>query len=832
MWMQLFWAMVFTVVAELLRPKQKMEGPSPSSLDDLNFPTADENRPIPVIFGTCKVGGPNVTWYGDLKTRKIKESVSSGLFSSTTITIGYKYYLGLEMCLCHGPIDEVVDIQADNTSTNITYVSTTETYPNYGGGSNTITRVSGRQKVDSTDVSTFNFYLEKFFGGDKKEGGLTGTMRVYKGTQTQTANSYLQTVRGKSLPAYTGFCYAVSEQMYLGTSAYAKPFSFILKRQPNQLALASNKHKIGDDANPACIIYEILTNTTWGCGLSSALIDVSGLQAVGNTLYTESLGLSMLCNGGTEARQLVEEVLRHIDGVIYTDPQTGLISVKLARNDYVRSTLPLYGPDEVSSINFSRASWSETKNTIKLTYMDRSLDYTERSVQAQDLANVQARNGQIDAEDVSYLGFSNSTAAAKVANRLLKTLSYPGCKYNLRLNRKAWALRIGSVFRLTWPNDGIEDVVLRVIRIDYGDMSSQSVEVDAVEDIFSIDYNAYPAPPSNGWVNPISAPLAVANQYAFEAPYEQIAKDARYGVVVASRSGPIDQGYNIWSDAAGGTSYVQTGTTEEFTPTGVLTADYASTTASLDTTGFTVQSSIDIDDMTPYTTAEFTAGKGLAIIQSAAGEEWVAWQSIINNGNGTYTFKPVMRGIYDSIPLTHATGARVWLVSEGKASVSASPYTANGTVRVKLLPYNAYGTLAIGGATAFTFTTAQRASKPYPAGYPLINGAVSPTTTTGDVTLTWKIRHRTVQAAAGQIVAQNAADSAAAPEGSFTVKVYVNGVLKRTQTGLTTASFVYTYAQRTADNANLTYATKFSITSVNGSLSSIERFTPEFVMNP
>lgn len=827
MWTQLLWSLVFTVLAELLRPKPK--GPKPAALDDINFPTAEESRPIPVVFGTCKVAGPNVTWYGDLRTKAIKKS--SGLFGSKT-TVGYKYFIGFEACLCHGPVDEVVDILADDNTTNIPYTETNLTVNTASGATFNFKIVNGRTRSDATDVSSFTFYLDKFFGGEEREGGLKGIMRVYKGTQTQTANTYLQTKRGKSLPAYTGFCYAVSEQMYVGTSAYVKPFAFVLKRQPNGLGLTSNKHKIGDDANPACMIYEILTNSTWGCGLSSALIDVAGLRTVGETLYTEGFGLSMLCNGGTSGRELIDEILRHIDGVIYADPQTGLISVKLARADYVRASLPIYGPDEISSINFSRASWSETKNTVKVTFIDRSLNYTERTVQAQDLANVQARNGTIDAEDTSYLAISNSTQASKAANRLLKTLSYPGAKYNLRLNRKAWALRLGSVFRLTWPNDGIDDVVLRVIRIDYGDASSQAIEVDAVEDIFAIEYNAYPAPPTNGWVNPISAPLAVANQLAFEAPYELSNSANRYGVVVASRSGPIDQGFDIYSTGVNDSTYALTADdVPDFTPTGLLTAEYASSTAALDSTGFVVQTAVDMDQVL-LTPDEFTAGRGLALIKSAAGEEWVAWQMIVDNGDGTYTFRPVMRGIYDTVPLTHAAGARVWVLSEGRSLVTDADYTTNGTVKVKLCPYNAYGELPLASAVETTFTLAQRASKPYPAAYLQVNSSQTPTTTTGNAVLTWRIRHRTVQGAAGKVVAQDAADQAAAPEGSYTVKVYIGGVNKRTQTGLTTATYTYTYANRTADDADTTKLVKFGITAVNGSLSSVERFTPEFLMNP
>lgn len=46
--------------------------PPPAALEDFNIPTAEEGRPVPVVFGTVLITGPNVIWYGDLRTRRIK----------------------------------------------------------------------------------------------------------------------------------------------------------------------------------------------------------------------------------------------------------------------------------------------------------------------------------------------------------------------------------------------------------------------------------------------------------------------------------------------------------------------------------------------------------------------------------------------------------------------------------------------------------------------------------------------------------------------------------------------------------------------------------------
>lgn len=58
------------VVSYALRPKP--EAPTPSSLGDLQVPVAEEGLPIPVLFGTRDIRGPNVVWYGDFSTVAVK----------------------------------------------------------------------------------------------------------------------------------------------------------------------------------------------------------------------------------------------------------------------------------------------------------------------------------------------------------------------------------------------------------------------------------------------------------------------------------------------------------------------------------------------------------------------------------------------------------------------------------------------------------------------------------------------------------------------------------------------------------------------------------------
>lgn len=45
----------------------------PPGLSDINLPTSDEGREIPVLFGTRQLKGPMIVWYGDFRSLAIRQ---------------------------------------------------------------------------------------------------------------------------------------------------------------------------------------------------------------------------------------------------------------------------------------------------------------------------------------------------------------------------------------------------------------------------------------------------------------------------------------------------------------------------------------------------------------------------------------------------------------------------------------------------------------------------------------------------------------------------------------------------------------------------------------
>lgn len=781
-----------TLLGYLLRPRP--DKPQPKGLSDFELPTADASRAIPVVFGSVKVTGPNVIWFGNLGVEP---------FQIDGKDAGFYYILGLDLGVCHGPVDSVDGLLFEDRSAGWTMLS------------------------GDANMQTFAFDATTLFGGNTSGGGVKGNADCYLGTAAQPISAYLQAQAHADYPGLARLCHVVLNGgykpqyggVYLGTSQYVKPVAVLVTRCPNSLGLPSGHHRVsvaaGYDANPACMLYEILTDTTWGLGLSPASIDTASFTAVGETLFAEAFGLSMILEQPTEAAETLREILRHIDGGLSSDPATGKLVLRLIRADYSVGTLPVLDQTCLEDLELARGSWSETFNVAKVSYTSRADNWTTRIAQFQNLANLQGQ-GVTVATQVEFRGLSNAHAAGLVAARMVKAGSFPFAKIRARANRKAWALRQADVFVLNWPPLGIAGMVCRVTRPAGGTLEDGRMSIEAVEDSFSITGAAYTDPPGSQWVDPIGAPVACAQQALFEMPYQLATSGLRQVGALAARANTTLNGFQAWSDPAGGTAYAMTANVPGWCPYGELVGAYAANTAAVDATGFSVGNLIDAGQLASITTPALYHGYNLALIDS----EIIAWQTVSGTGS-TRTIANVLRGALDTVPAAHNAGAKVWFFGSGTRAVldPSGGYPADGTVTAKLLPYNSRSTLPIASASQLSIATASRALKPLPAGNVKVAGVTWPTSFAAgaDRAVTWVGRNRILQAAQGLVIAQD--DTYNWPEeGNYTIEVRVGGVLKRTVTGLASGTWTWTAAMQTTDGATAGTSVTIRVIPVNGSL--------------
>lgn len=245
----------------------------------------------------------------------------------------------------------------------------------------------------------------------------------------------------------------------------------------------------GNDANPAHILCEYLLNAKWGMGTDETALDMESFRRAAQTLFDERFGLTIQWNEQTTIEDMVSEVLDHIQGMIYLDPGTGLLTLSLIRNDYVFEDLVELNPENAAFGSFQRKAWGETINEVVVTWTNPENE-KESTVTLQDLGNI-AVQGAIVSDGRNYHGIRNPRLAMQVCARDLRTASAPLASIEAEVSREFWTIRPGQCVRVRWPERQMEQVVFRVLKVDYGKIGSPGIKLSMTEDIFSLPTQGY-----------------------------------------------------------------------------------------------------------------------------------------------------------------------------------------------------------------------------------------------------------------------------------------------------------------------------------------------------
>lgn len=706
-------------------------------------------------------------------------------------TVGYKYFIGMHMIVCYGPVDEVTELRVGD---RLAYD---------GGGADPAITASGQIFINKPEL----------FGGEEREGGVggislggregfesgfkgiidstnsSGFVSVAFGEASQLPNAYLEDKIVGDIPAYRSVLGFIFEQFYVGNNPYIKDWSFRVKRFPGQLNPATKQ--IGEDANPANMLFELLTNIDWGMGYNQADLDQPSFVAAAITLDDEGFGLSMIWTSSDSIESFVDSILEHINGSLYIDLATGLFVIKLIRDDYVVASLPLFDESNVVDMqNFSRRTWGETTNEVTVVYHDNVIN-KDVPFTVQDMANIQIQGTTINITR-QYPGISTAENAAFVALRDLRTLSSPLAKIKIRVNRDAWDTAPGDVFKLSWLAFGIVEVVFRVGAINYGNLKDGHIVIDAIEDVFGLPSASYAKPQVSGWVEPSSIPTDAVFQFIEDATYYDIVQEIGeddaanvlpdQGFIKATAVRPTSDHYNfqLWiTPDQNLTLYTKEGI-GDFAPSATLVA--AMVTGAVTT--FTYEGDGGFLKFLPLFEFVRIDDEFMDVIE----HDIVAKTMIVN------------RGVVDTVPAAHSIGARLF-GNQNLRARSGVQYATGESLDIKLLTQSGQGTLAQSDATTNVFVTSNRKDKPYPPANVQLDGLPAYTPigmTLGDLDITWEHRDRTQQTAARHFP-QAFGDIGPEVGTTYTLRLYNElGVLSRTEVLIAGTSFAW--VDETADS--------------------------------
>lgn len=623
------------------------------------------------------------------------------------------------------------------------------------------------------------------FGGIDGAGGVVGDLHVMMGAADQARHPLVVAAFGPLTSALRGVCTGFFTGQVAAIDPYPKAWSVqrtTILAGWDGAAWYPEKASITPDGlsvpamNGAHILMKVLTHRDCGRGLSQTRINLPSYQAAADTLHAEGFGLCLRWNRGVTVTEFLQQVCDHIGASQYVDTTTGLLTISLARGGYDVESLPLFDYDsgllEIEEDD-NPSGWGAV-NEVVIEWTDPETGDT-RSTRWQNLAAIQAY-GKVS-ETLRFPGLCTPQLAARVAQREGELRSGGAKRFNLTLDRRGYQIQPAGVFRISAPDHGIGDMVLRAGDIRDGVLTDGRIRVVAVQDVFGLDAAAYVVDQPSTHVEPDRTPQAVATRRVTETTYRDLARTLRAAdlalveedagglVALARRPSGLSLNYvlatrvgsNPFTEVAAGT----------WCPHATLVGAVGATETVL-----TFSGGSDLQDV--------EVGEALLVngeIMRVDGLDLVA---------GTVT---VGRGCVDTVPAAHAAGSGIWFVDAG-AAFDPTEYVDGESVDARMLTRTSAGQLSIDLAPTDTLTLDQRQARPYPPGDLQLNAARYPAELYGALTATWTHRDRVLQA--DQLVDTLAANIGPEAGTTYTARWYLGGALVRTQAGIAGTSDAYT----------------------------------------
>jgi hypothetical protein len=527
-----------------------------------------------------------------------------------------------------------------------------------------------------------------------------------------------------SVPAYRGTCYGVWEGGYIGNSSQIQPWAFELRRCPNPLALTSNRHIVnGFDCNPMNMLYEILLDPDWGLAQLSSDIDVDNFREAAYTLFDEGNGISMNIDDALECSELIREIERQVDGILFVNRTTGKWQITLARGGYELEDLTSINETNTVEVKeFTRGAWEETTNNINVEFANRTNEYKVTYATAQDSANIRIQANTMVSVTAKYPGVKSRALANQLAWRDLRTLAYPIAKCTVLVDRTFHSRNPGDLVRVTITSKDIVDLPMRITRMDLGRLDDGVIELNLIQDTFGYDLPSFADPDNTQWLLPgDTAPqnIETADRVVFEAPLKFLPfADENPGVpdrvwIGARSAGGGGAGFAL-AGRQGSDPYAECGEVAGYLVRGKLkNAVSGGTTQGTDTLVIETDGGDTLLAISKQLESHTSKEVGTSLFNLLLIDNEFVAHTGYTLGSGIITLTGVYRGMLDTVPAAHAVGAKVWFLSTS-GNLTDLAWTPGATVQIRPLPQNLKGELDVSLATPSNVLMNNRVRRPYP----------------------------------------------------------------------------------------------------------------------
>lgn len=557
-----------------------------------------------------------------------------------------------------------------------------------------------------------------------------------------------------------------------------------------------------EDMNPAHIIRECLINSVWGLGLPESALDMTMFEAAAETLYAEQFGLSMIWTRQAPIQDFISDILSHIQGTVYVNPMTGKIALKLIRNDYNAATLDVLDPSNSRVTSFKRRSPAEITNEIAVTWTNPSSE-KEEVVTMQSLGSIVANNGEVVSDNRNYYGVRRAALAAELCARDLASSVAPLSTAEVSANRQFSQKVPGDVVKLTDPENGAFELIMRIMKVDYGRLGDSTVALTLSEDVFSFDkpvVNTPPTtqnPPQSFPPNPPTfIEFITLNSYmnfnSSDGLEDLVEPETQVAFFVATNNRDT---YNVEifreeTSASGAVVYDTVGDFD-LTSMGVLTA--------------VLPAEVESFLALPLPTAGFFPTVGRFVLFAPTGipehQHEIALVTAFNGDTGQYTLS---RGMMDTVPREWAIGTPVRYFDGLGRIVNPVAEAAGISKNYKFVTRTSLGSLPDALVPTAAYTPTDRLQAPTRPANVVVAGAAFGTVDAlalTTISVSWANRNRLTEDA----VLLGWDEPTVTPEAGQTTTVrlidYDTGITLTEYTGLTGTSLTFPASDRSYANA-------------------------------
>ena len=622
-------------------------------LSAMQFQTSTLGTTLNVVYGCARVT-PNLIYYTDFNAiaHTSSQTTSSGGGgggkgggggggggSTTTYTTTCTYQAALMLALCEGPIAGIATVW--------------------------------RSKDLFSNPSDIGFQLKD-------------------GSVGQSAQSYMVSNHPSEALGYSGIAYLFGSQVDLTSSAGMYNYSFEI--------YGKNIAGVGtmQDANPKDIVYDIMTNSRYGAGLSTS--DFGDLSPFESYCYAKGLLISPNYDTQQSASAVLDElcVITNSsailsDGVIKLIPQDDA-SYSQYGYSFTPSTSPVYdlnSEDFIVSttgedpIKITRNTTADAFNQVQIEFMNRANSYNIEIATAKDQASIEA-NGLRPQSIVQLHSVTTPTVAMLVAQSILQRYLYIRNTYEFTLGWRYARLEPMDIVSLTDDLLGLDRFAVRITEVNEDEAGNLAIVAEEYN--FGVaSASLYPHQNNAGWAHNYQiAPGDVTTPFFFEPPVELTIHGL--GVWAALTGNNINWGgCSIWT-SLDGSSYKRVNRIFGGARYGQLTSDLTSANS------LAVNLVGNGGQLFSGTTEDAAQLQTLCVVNNGAHTEYLAYKTATLTSANHYTLTDLVRGAYESTHLDKATGSKFARVDAAIAKSEELDLDMVGkTIYFKFTSFNVYG---------------------------------------------------------------------------------------------------------------------------------------------